>query len=191
VLRLFIPNSIYPSFDMTASAAMHDSLTNIRPATLDDLPALTEIQNHYIQNTHITFDVAAFTPEERIGWFNEHSDGKRYRILVAEDERSRFLGYVATGRFRPKQAYETTVEISVACSPDMVGKGVGTKLYAQILHLLNNEDVHRVVAGIAQPNPASNALHLRFGFRPVGTFTEVGRKFGRYWDVTWMEKCLQ
>jgi len=167
-----------------------DHSIKIRPATLDDLPQITEIQNHYIENTHITFDIHAFTPEQRIGWFHEHSDGKRYRILVAEDQRSRLLGYAATGRFRPKQAYDTTVEVSVACSPNMVRKGVGTKLYTELFSLLSNEDIHRVVAGIAQPNPASNALHERFGFSVVGTFTEVGRKFGQYWGVRWMEKIL-
>jgi len=170
---------------------MDDPLIKIRAATPDDLPDITEIQNHYIENTHITFDVRTFKPEERIEWFNEHSDGKRYRILVAEGEGSQLLGYAATGRFRPKQAYETTVEISVACSPKMLGQGVGTKLYSELFTLLKGEDIHRVVAGIAQPNPSSNALHQRFGFRAIGTFTEVGRKFGRYWDVTWMERVLE
>ena len=169
---------------------MDDRLIKIRAATLDDLPDITEIQNHYIEHTHITFDVCRFKPEERVRWFDEHSDGKRYRILVAEGERSQLLGYVATGQFRPKQAYETTVEISVACSPNMLGQGVGTKLYSELFALLKSEDIHRVVAGIAQPNPGSNALHQRFGFRAIGTFTEVGRKFGRYWDVTWMERVL-
>ena len=162
----------------------------VRPATLDDLPELVKIQNHYIENTHITFDVRTFAPEQRMGWFNEHSDGKRYRILVAENEKSQLLGYAATGRFRPKQAYETTVEVSIACSPNMVSKGIGTKLYTQLFMLLEKEDIHRIVAGIAQPNPASMALHQRFGFHPIGTFTEVGHKFGRFWDVTWMEKTL-
>ena len=73
----------------------------------------------------------------------------------------------------------------------MVGKGVGTKLYTELLLLLRKEDVHRVVAGIAQPNPASMALHQRFGFRQIGTFTEVGHKLGRFWDVTWLEKSLK
>ena len=169
---------------------MENHLVKIRPATPNDLPGITGIQNHYIENTHITFDLRAFIPEERIGWFNDHNDGKRYRMLVAEGEDLQLLGYAATGRFRPKQAYDTTVEISVACNPNRVGKGIGTRLYAEMFVLLKSEDIHRVVAGIAQPNPASNALHQRFGFRAVGTFTEVGRKFGRYWDVTWMEKSL-
>jgi len=51
--------------------------------------------------------------------------------------------------------------------------------------------IHRIVAGISQPNPASVALHRRLGFREVGVFSNVGRKFGRYWDVAWFERPLR
>jgi len=161
----------------------------IRPASLADLPAITGIHNYYVENTHITFDVRPFAPEQRVAWFNEHSDGRRRRILVAEEE-DRILGYTATGSFRTKEAYETTVEVSVACSPDSTRKGIGSQLYNELFSLLEKEDVHRVVAGIAQPNAASNVLHERFGFKKIGAFTEVGRKFGKYWDVLWMEKPM-
>jgi phosphinothricin acetyltransferase len=161
----------------------------IRPASLADLPRITEIHNYYVQKTHITFDVRPFAPEHRVSWFNEHSDGRRHRILVA-DEDGKVLGYTATGSFRSKEAYETTVEVSVACAPESTAKGIGTRLYQALFPVLEQEDVHRVVAGIAQPNPASNALHERFGFKKIGAFTEVGRKFGKYWDVLWMEKPM-
>ncbi|HET7207722.1 MAG TPA: GNAT family N-acetyltransferase [Terriglobales bacterium] len=161
----------------------------IRPACPADLPQLTEIHNHYVRNTHITFDVRPFTPEERVPWFHDHSDGGRHRILVATDE-SGILAYAATGSFRSKEAYQTTVEVSVACHPDATGKGLGSALYRELFALLAREDVRRIVAGIAQPNAASNALHERFGFTRVGIFTEVGRKFGKYWDVLWMEKQM-
>ncbi len=101
------------------------------------------------------------------------------------------IGYAATGRFRAKPAYETTVEVSIACLPEATGKRVGSLLYTTLFDAIANEDIHRIVAGIAQPNPASIALHRRFGFTPVGTFTEVGRKFGRYWDVAWFERPLK
>jgi len=161
----------------------------IRPASLADLPRITEIHNYYVQNTHITFDVRPFTSEQRVPWFNQHSNGGRHRILVAEDG-GQILGYTATGSFRSKEAYETTVEVSVACSPDSTRKGIGSQLYRELFSLLEKEDVHRVVAGIAQPNAASNALHGRFGFTEIGAFTEVGRKFGKYWDVMWMQKTM-
>jgi phosphinothricin acetyltransferase len=161
----------------------------IRPATLADLPAITALINHYICHTPITFDVDPYTPEERLPWFHEHSDGKRYRMFVAEDEGG-LLGYAATGPFRKKGAYDTTAEVSVACSPEATGRGVGKALYGALFEAIAAEDLHRLIAAIVQPNAASNALHDRFGFQPVGVMTEVGRKFERYWDVLWMEKRL-
>ena len=161
----------------------------IRSATLADLLGITEIHNYYVENTHITFDVRPFTPEQRVPWFHEHNDGRRHRALVAE-EGGQIIGYTATGFFRTKEAYETTVEVSVACRPGLTRKGTGSQLYRELFALLEKEDVHRVVAGIAQPNAASNAFHERFGFKKIGAFTEVGRKFGKYWDVLWMEKTM-
>lgn len=163
----------------------------LRPASLDDVPILTEIRNHYIINTHITFDVEPYSPKQCAAWFNEHSDGKRYRVFVACDAEAGVLGYACTGRFRSKAAYDTTVEASVACQPAMAGRGLGSLLYGALIEAIAEQDINRIVAGIAQPNPASNALHRRFGFRPIGSFSEVGRKFGKYWDVMWMERPLK
>ncbi|MEO8097585.1 MAG: N-acetyltransferase family protein [Acidobacteriota bacterium] len=161
----------------------------VRTAVLDDLPALTDIHNHYVLHTHVTFDLKPFTPDQRLPWFKDHSDGKRYRILVAEDA-SGVAGYACTGRHRAKEAYDTTVETSIQCRPDWVGRGLGTLLYTSLFEALADEDIHCVVAGIAQPNDASNALHARLGFQILGTFSQVGRKFGKYWDVTWMQRPL-
>ncbi len=163
----------------------------IRPATLSDLPNITEMLNHYIRHTPVTFDIQPFTWEQRKPWFEEHSKGGRYRMLLAEDPDGRFLGYTTSGVFRSKEAYQTTVEVSIACHPHATGKGIGSRLYEELFALLAIEDVNRVVAGITQPNEASNALHQKFGFKVVGTFTEVGRKFGKYWDVLWLEKKMQ
>ena len=123
-------------------------------------------------------------------WFHEHCDNKRHRLLVACDSQT-VLGYTCTGRHRSKDAYDTTVEASVACRPDGTGRGLGTLLYGALFETIADQDIHRIVAGIAQPNPASNALHERFGFKEIGVFTQVGRKFDKYWDVKWMERPLR
>jgi phosphinothricin acetyltransferase len=161
----------------------------IRRATLADLPALVEIHNHYVTHTHITFDVEPFTVDERRSWFQDHNDGKRYRIVVAEID-GVVVGSASSGRHRAKAAYDTTVETSIACRPAATGRGIGTLLYQALFAELAAEDIHRLVAGVAQPNDASNALHRRLGFRELGRFTEVGRKFGQYWDVLWFEREL-
>jgi phosphinothricin acetyltransferase len=165
-------------------------MTLVRTAVAGDLPALTDIYNHYVVNTAITFDLQPFTPEGRRAWFDEHSPTGRHRLLVAADE-GIVLGYATSSRWRPKAAYDTTVETSVYCRADAVGRGIGTALYTALFDALRSEDIHRVVAGVSLPNPESIALHERFGFRPVGVFPGVGRKFDRLWDVSWFERPLK
>src|SRR5262249_35384962 len=113
----------------------------------------------------------------------------RYRLLVAE-ENGLVMGYAGSMRFRPKAAYETTVESTVYLAPEAVGKGIGSRLYEALFRELQGADVHRVVAGYTMPNPATAALHERLGFRVVGVFSEQGRKFGKYWDVCWTERAV-
>ena len=160
-----------------------------RAARLDDLPRLTEIYNHYVVHSPATFDLEPKTLDQRREWFSQFAEAGRHRLLVA-DENGVILGYAGTMRWRPKPAYDTTVETSIYCAPESVGRGVGGNLYAALFDAIAGENIHRIVAGYVPPNPASAALHERFGFRPVGTFSEVGYKFGRYRDVCWMEKRL-
>ncbi len=166
------------------------AMPTIRPATLDDLPVLTDIYNHYIVNTTITFDVRPLAPRDRRAWFDEHGAVGRHRLLVAVDDEGRLIGYATTSRWRPKAAYDTTVESSVYCHPEAVGRGCGSALYAALFDALAAEDISRIVAGISLPNPASIRLHERFGFQPVGVFPGVGRKFDKYWDVAWFQRPL-
>jgi phosphinothricin acetyltransferase len=161
--------------------------TLIRPALRADLPRLTEIYNHYVIHTPITFDIRPWTAEERVPWFEQFAETGRYRLLVAELD-GKVAGYAGTTRFRPKPAYDSTIEPTIYCAPESAGHGLGNGLYAALFHSLENEDVHRIVAGYVPPNPASEALHKRFGFRIVGVFNENGFKLGRYWDVCWLER---
>ena len=97
---------------------------SIRSATLDDLEALTDIYNYYIVNTAITFDLHPITGAERRRWFNDHTNSGPHRLLVATDVRGDCVGYATSSRWRPKPAYNTTVESSVYCRLDAVGRGL-------------------------------------------------------------------
>ncbi|MEV7953486.1 N-acetyltransferase family protein [Streptomyces sp. NPDC088141] len=166
----------------------------VRPGIEGDLVALTDIYNHYVRETALTFDTAPFTPEQRLPWLRSHPEDGPHRLLVAKDVRIvgpvSILGYATSSAFRPKAAYATSVEVSVYCAPWATGRGIGTLLYSSLFEALAGEDLHRAYAGITQPNDASARLHERFGFRHVGTYAEVGRKFGTYWDVAWYEKQM-
>ena len=160
----------------------------VRAARSDDLPAIVALYNHYVANSPVTFDLAPVSVEERRDWLAEHASGRRHRLLVADDDGRGVVGWATTSPFRTRPGYATTVEASVYVRHDAVGEGVGTRLYDRLFRGLDSEDIERIVAGVVVPNPASVALHRRFGFRHVGTFTRVGRKFGRYWDVAWFER---
>ena len=163
----------------------------VRPGVEGDLEALTDIYNHYVRETPITFDTAVFTPEERRPWLLSHPEDGPYRLMVAADaDTQEILGYATSSPYRAKPAYGTSVEVTVYLAPHAGRRGIGTLLYKALFEALADEDLHRAYAGIAQPNEASTRLHERFGFRYVGTYREVGRKFGRYWDVAWYEKEL-
>ncbi|MGV9889803.1 N-acetyltransferase family protein [Streptomyces sp. NPDC003395] len=163
----------------------------VRPGVEADLEALTDLYNHYVRETPITFDTAVFTPEERRPWLLSHPEDGPYRLKVAADaDTQEILGYATSSPYRAKPAYSTSVETTVYVAPGAGGRGVGTLLYEALFAALAGEDLHRAYAGIAQPNEPSVRLHERFGFRHVGTYREVGRKFGRWWDVAWYEKEL-
>jgi phosphinothricin acetyltransferase len=163
----------------------------VRPGVEADLVALTDLYNHFIRETAITFDTQPFTPEQRRPWLDSHPEDGPHRLLVAQEgETGRILGYATSSAFRPKAAYATSVEATVYCAPDAAGRGIGTLLYKALFEALADEDVHRAYAGITMPNEASVRLHTRFGFEPAGVYGEVGRKFDAYHDVAWFEKKL-
>ena len=162
----------------------------IRPVTRDDLPRINEIYNYYVINTPITFEIDPVTVESRAKWFAEHTAGKRYRMFVAEDAGT-IVGYACTGPFRERAAYITSVEATIYLAHDVKRRGIGTQLYSVLFDAVKDEDINRLLAGITVPNEASVAIHRKFGFTPVGVFSENGRKFDRYWDVAWMERPLR
>ncbi len=161
----------------------------VRAARLDDLPRLTEIYNHYVLETPITFDLEPYTVEERRPWFEQFSTSGRHRLFVAEQD-GVVLGYAGSHQFRTRKAYDTTVEVTVYCAPEATGRGIGSALYATLFEAIDGEDVRVAIAGMTVPNDASLALHEKFGFTEAGLMHEVGRKFDRYWDVAWYEKQL-
>ena len=162
---------------------------HVRPASDGDLAAINDIYNHYVRESHVTFDLEPVELDGRRDWFSHYAESGPHRVFVAVDE-GRVIGFASSSEFKSRPGYATSVETSVYVTPDAVGKGAGRRLYEKVFQALEGQDVHRAYAGIALPNPASIALHEKFGFKRVALFTEPGRKFGRYWDVAWFEKPL-
>lgn len=175
-------------FFSSSTASVADGSVHVRPGRERDLPGIVAIYNHYVRRSPASFEVLAVGVEDRRDWFEAHAQGGRHQLWVAADDRGRILGWATTSPFRPRAAYATTVESSVYCRTDSLHRGLGTALYSALFHAIRDEDIERIVAAVTLPNPASIGLHRSFGFRPVGVFTRVGRKLGRYWDVAWFER---
>ena len=153
-----------------------------RPVEQGDLAALTDIYNHYVRETTITFDIEPRTLAQRQAWLDSFSSTGRYRCFVAVKDGSS-IGWASSHRYNERAAYDTTVLTSIYLAPGLTGQGIGRRLYAVLFGALKGEDIHRAFGGITQPNQASVRLHEAMGFEKVGVYREVGRKFGRYWDV--------
>jgi phosphinothricin acetyltransferase len=110
--------------------------------------------------------------------------------LVAE-EAGQVLGYAYASPHHERAAYCWSVDVSVYIHAGQRGRRVGRALYTSLFALLLRQGFYTVHAGITLPNPASVALHERFGFRPIGVYAAVGFKLGAWHDVGWWQLPLR
>jgi phosphinothricin acetyltransferase len=104
--------------------------------------------------------------------------------LVMDDGKAA-VGYAYAGPHRERPGYRWSVDISVYVAADLHGRGLGRRLYDELLSILRRQGFVNAYAGIALPNPASVALHESIGMKFVGVYERVGFKFGAWHDVAW------
>jgi L-amino acid N-acyltransferase YncA len=160
-------------------------MITLRRATLDDLPAITEIYNDAVLNTIATFDTQIRTIEEQRQWFSEH--GGKYPVMVADVE-GEIVGWASLSRWSGRCAYANTAEISVYVAGTHQGRGIGRQLIRAITNEGQRTGLHTVIARIAGGNDVSIRLHESVGFTQIGIMREVGEKFGKRIDVYMMQK---
>lgn len=161
----------------------------IRPATEADIPVLHEIYNHIIVNTTAVYQYQPQTLEMRKDWYNaKMKDG--YPVFVAVSD-NKVVGFSSFGPFRAWAAYKYTVENSVYVAADQRGKGIGKVLMAPLIEAARERNLHTIVAGIDASNAVSIHLHKTFGFEEVAHFKQVGYKFGKWLDLTFMQLLLE
>ena len=166
----------------------------IRHVKLPDAEQLSEIYKFYVEKTAITFEYDSPPPTEfakRI-----ESITARYPYIVAE-KCGEILGYAYAGVFKDRAAYDHCVEVTVYLSPASRGQGIGKALYAELERRLVDMGIINLYACIAVTDAedeyltnASRDFHAHLGYREVGVFRRCGWKFGRWYDMVWMEKFI-
>jgi len=165
---------------------MTSILRDARPA---DLPGIRDIYNDAVLNTTAIWNEQQVDVANRQAWYDaRHAQG--YPILVAAGPADEVLGYASFGDWRPFDGYRHTVEHSVYIRADQRGNGLGPLLMQALLERARGCGKHVMVAAIESGNAASVRLHERLGFTPSGQMPQVGVKFGRWLDLTFMQLIL-
>ncbi len=167
----------------------------IRPATPEDAPALLAIYAPYVRETAITFEYEVPSLEEFAGRIRRTLERYPYLAAQSGDE---VLGYACAGAFKERAAYDWSVETTIYLRQDQRGHGLGRALYQALERCLAAQHIQNLNACIADPaqagdpylTGASAAFHARLGYQLVGRFHKCGYKFGRWYDMVWMEKIL-
>ncbi|OKO75092.1 GNAT family N-acetyltransferase [Bradyrhizobium sp. NAS96.2] len=160
----------------------------IRPATEQDIPAITAIFNEAVANSNAIWTERQDTEAERLAWM-EARLALGYPVLVAA-EGPVVLGYGTFGDFRAFPGYRYSVEHSVYIHVDHRGRGLGRVIVDELITAATALGKHVMIAGIDGGNPASLRLHAQAGFVEVARMPEVGRKFGRWLELVFMQRVL-
>jgi len=159
----------------------------IRRAGSGDAARIAEIYNHYVLHSTATFDTEPKTPEDRMGWLEEHDDA--HPVLVGSID-GEVVAWGSLSRWSQKPAYRHTVEVSVYVDREATGQGIGPAMTEALVGEARAAGHHAVMGQIVSENAASLATSERLGFERVGILREVGRKFDRWLDVVVVERPL-
>jgi L-amino acid N-acyltransferase len=163
-------------------------MVEIRDAGPGELPALLEIYNEAVANTTASWDYEPWTPVQHADWY-AHKAEEGFPLLVAV-EAGEVVGYATYSEFREKIGYHTTREHSVYLAPGARGRGIGRLLMGRLIELARGNDIHVLIGALSADNQASLRLHEALGFVEVGRLPQIGRKFGRWLDLVYVQLVL-
>lgn len=152
----------------------------IRAALPEDIPAVSEIYNHYVRSSTCTFATEPEGPAYWEKWLSDHCEP--YPAIVAIDA-GRVTGWATLSRWNNRCAYRFSVEDSVYVLQECHGRGIGRALLKTLTEYARRFGHRNVIAQIADHQAASEKLHASQGFRQVGCLDRIGYKFDRWIDV--------
>ncbi|ATH83738.1 GNAT family N-acetyltransferase [Ectopseudomonas mendocina] len=154
-----------------------------------DLPGILAIYNDAVQHTTAIWNETLVDLANRRAWLAERT-AAGFPVLVAHDAAGEVVGYASYGTWRSIEGFRHTVEHSVYVRADQRGQGLGPALMQALIERARAANLHVMVAAIESENAASIRLHQRLGFVTTGQMPQVGRKFGRWLDLTFMQLIL-
>ncbi|MDH4874620.1 N-acetyltransferase family protein [Pseudomonas sp. BN515] len=162
----------------------------IRDAAEAELPGILAIYNDAVENTTAIWNETLVDLANRRAWLADRA-AAGFPVLVAVNAAGDVLGYASYGTWRTIEGFRHTVEHSVYVRGDQRGQGLGPALMQALVERARQAGLHVMVAAIESENTASIRLHERLGFVITGQMPQVGRKFDRWLDLTFMQLILE
>lgn len=156
----------------------------IRLCTKADIDAVNAIYNYEIENGIATFDTVIRSKDKALAWFNSHNSSN-HPIFVAVDDNDKVLAYCSLSQYRDKDAFDTTVEISIYVDLSARRQGLARALCNHtISYAQDRADIHNIISVITSNNEKSLNLFKSLNFKDGGTLPAVGIKFGQSLGIT-------
>ncbi|KAA8735597.1 N-acetyltransferase family protein [Acinetobacter qingfengensis] len=159
----------------------------IRSAQIQDIPAITTIYNDAVQHTTAIWNDQLVTQQNREQWLTAKQQNNEPVFVAVDMQHQQVMGYASYGQWRYFDGYRHSIEHSIYIDTTYRGRGIGTHLLNQLIETAKQQNKHAMIAAIESGNIASIQLHQKLGFQHIGTFPQVGKKFGQWLDLT----CLQ
>ncbi len=161
----------------------------IRRAENRDIGEILDIVNYEILNSTVLYDYKERTYDQQLRWF-EQKEADAMPVIVAE-RNNEVVGFGTYDIFRPWAAYRFSVEHSVYVNNNSRGAGIGKLILSELIESAREDGYHTMIAGVDGSNGRSIEFHKRFGFKEIGTFKEVGFKFDKWLDLTFLQLFLK
>ena len=200
--KMYEPDAAKPeSAGSTADVSVRDAEmgsreagVSVRDAVLEDAPRILEIYGHYIKKTVVTYEYDIPTLEEFTGRMKDTMQKYPYLVILQDGQ---IKGYAYARAYIGRAACDWSCETTVYLDPEATGHGLGSRIYQELENALREMGILNMYAAVAWPqqedeylNENSALFHEAYGFRKIGHFRNCGYKFGRWYDLLWLEKII-
>lgn len=162
--------------------------TVLRKLQEKDLILVKEIYDYYTLHTTVVYFIQCVTIEELRTFIP--IDNERYQSFVIETERGEACGFCYYSRFKSKEAFDISVELTIYLKPEFTGRGYGTQIIGQVEPYIRQGGFHNIMALISGENEASIRLFEQCGYECCANIREVAEKFGKKLDLKMYQKRL-
>lgn len=158
----------------------------LRKASNDDRETIISIVNYFVENSFAAY------PEQKIGddYFDEMMEIAKVYPFYAIEKQNQVVGFGLLRCYGKWETFKRTAKVTYFILPSNTHKGLGKRLLNALIEDAKKLGIDTLLSNISSRNKISLNFHEKNGFKKVGRFRRIGRKFGEDFDIIWMQKFI-